>query len=173
MGLSSGLFGQISSISFSTAAGYTIVNLEDAVGVDQLEDWDNLGLMFKAGLAYRLKDNLLLVGEVGSNRLYYWEYYWNDGYYDGYRLGPDWTSSVGIHMKLYLSGPLFLQFGLGAYFYGEGAGVVPGDVLQLGYEIPLAGSFSLPVIFRVENVMGNGFPISLMLGSGISFNFTR
>lgn len=171
--LSATLMGQIKSLSFSTAAGYTFVDLYKAVGVDQLEDWDNLGAMFKASVDYRIGEKAILVGEIGSNRLYYWEYYWNDGYYDGYRWSSSWTTNLGVHFKTYLSARFFLELGLGAYIYNNGSGVVPGDVLQLGYEIPTSGMFSIPVLFRIENVMGDGFPVSVLLGTGASFNFRK
>ena len=173
LALSSSLSGQISSVSFTTAAGYTFVNLYEAVGVDQLEDWDNLGIMFKANVDYRFRDKVLLVGEVGSNRLYYWEYYWSDGYYDGYRWSSSWTTNLGVHLKLYLMEQMFLQLGLGAYFYNNGTGVVPGDVVQLGYEIPTSGNFAIPIVIRMENVMGDGFPVSVLLGSGLTFKFRK
>ena len=164
---------QIRSLSLTTGAGYTLVNLTEAVGVDDLEDWDNTGVMIKANVDFRLNDKLILVGEAGSNRLYYWEYYWTDGYYDGWRYRSEWTTNFGVHIKTYFGERLFLQAGLGLHIYNDGSGMVPGEVIQLGYDIPAGAKISVPVLFRIENVTGNGFPVSFMLGTGVSLNLNK
>jgi len=38
------------------------------------EEWDHIGVVIKAVGEYELKPELFLVGEIGSNRLYYREY---------------------------------------------------------------------------------------------------
>jgi hypothetical protein len=171
--ISMSTMSQIKSVSLTTAAGYTLVNINEAVGVNQLEDWGNFGLMIKASADFQLNDNLILVGEAGTNRLYSWEYYWNDGYYEGWRYGSDWTTNLGVHIKTFFGERLFVQAGIGLHRYNDGSGIVFGDVVQLGYNIPVDDNISIPVLFRIENVMGNGFPISFMLGSGVSFNFNK
>ena len=165
--------GQVSAVSLTTAAGYTMVDLNEAVGVDDLEEWDNIGVMIKASVDFRLSEKLFLVGEAGSNRLYYWEYYWSDGYYDGWRYRSEWTTNFGVHIKTFFGERFYLQAGPGLHIFNDGSGTVPGVVAQAGYTIPAVGSFSIPLLFRIENVMGSGFPVSFLLGTGVSMNFSR
>jgi len=172
-GLSLSGTAQFKSINFSMGAGYTLVNFDKAVGVDDLEEWDNIGAMIKVSVDFQLRDNLFLVGEVGTNRLYYWEYYWSDGYYSGYRFGTDWTSNLVVQLKGYLSDRIFLQSGIGLHFYNDGSGMVPGDVVQIGYEIPLNDKITIPVLVRMENVWGQGSPSLFMLGAGASYKLFK
>jgi hypothetical protein len=165
--------GQISSFSFSAGAGYTIVNIEKAIDYADLEDWDNIGAMIKVSADYEIKEKLMLVGEIGTNRLYYWEYYWNDGYYSGYRYRAEWTTNFGIHLKKYFNEKGFLQIGPGLHIFNDGSGVVPGLVFQLGYEIPIAGNIFLPVLFRVESVFGSSLPTSALVGAGITYRLGK
>ncbi|MEE4116519.1 MAG: hypothetical protein V2I37_10140 [Marinilabiliaceae bacterium] len=166
-------FGQFKAVGFSVGAGYTAVNIEEAIDYSPLEEWDNFGIMIKANAEYNIKDKFIVVGEAGSNRLYYWEYYWNDGYYNGYRWGSEWTSNLSLHIKKYIRNKAFIQAGPGVHFFNNGTGVVPGLVFQIGNDIELTHNISLPLLFRVESVFGNSSPTSLLLGAGLSYSFTR
>lgn len=165
--------GQFKSIGFTAGAGYTAVNIEKAVDYSPLEEWDNFGVFIKANANFQVKDKLIIVGEAGSNRLYYWEYYWNDGYYDGYRYRAEWTSNLGIHLKKYLGSNTFLQIGPGIHIFNGGSGVVPGLVFQLGYDLSITDNISLPLVFRIESIFGNALPTSAMAGAGASYQFAR
>ena len=65
---------QFRSAGLIVGAGYTIVDVEKAIDYSPLEEWDNIGIIIKAQSEYELKSGLRLVGELGENRLYYWEY---------------------------------------------------------------------------------------------------
>ena len=164
---------QIKSVGFTGGAGYTAVNVEKAVDYSPLEEWDNFGVFIKANVDFQVKDKLILVGEAGSNRLYYWEYYWNDGYYSGYRGRAEWTTNLGIHLKKYIGTNAFMQIGPGIHIFNDGTGVVPGLVFQLGYDLSITENISIPLVFRIESVFGNATPTSAMLGGGASYRFTR
>lgn len=102
-------------------AGYTIVDIEDAIDYSPLEEWDHIGIMFKAVAEYRLKPGLFLVGEFGENRLYYWEYRWSDGYYSGTRWRSEWTTNIGLSFKK-LVGAFYLQAGPAIHIFNDGSG---------------------------------------------------
>ena len=167
------LFSQVKSVGFVAGAGYTAVDIEKAISVNDLEDWDHIGVMIKATVDYALPGGLILTGEAGGNRLYYWEYYWNDGYYSGYRYRSEWTSSLGLHIKKYFGNNLFVQAGPGIHAFNDGSGVVPGLVLASGLNIDAGTRFYVPVSLRVETVFGNATPICVLLGSGLSLRLWK
>jgi len=162
---------QFRSAGLMVGAGYTIVDIEDAIDYSPLEEWDNIGVIIKAVVEYELKPGLLLVGELGSNRLYYWEYSWSDGYYSGTRWRSEWTSNIGISFKKMLGESFYLQAGPGVHIFNDGSGTVLGLLLGAGYELGLGNHFRVPLGFRVEPVFGNAIPVSLLLHSGIRYVF--
>ena len=166
-------FGQFKAVGFSVGAGYTAVDIEEAIDYSPLTDWDNFGVMIKASVEYNIKDKFIIVGEAGSNRLYYWEYSWSDGYYTGSRWGSEWTSNLSVHLKKYFWNKAFIQVGPGVHFFNDRTGIVPGLVFQLGNDIEINQDISLPLLFRMESVFGNSTPSSLLLGAGLSYSFTR
>jgi hypothetical protein len=160
---------QIRSVGLIAGAGYTAVDIEDAVDWSPLEEWDNFGIIIKAVVEYELKPGLFLVGEVGENRLYYWEYRWSDGYYSGTRYRSEWTTNIGLSFKKLLGESLYVQAGPGVHIFNDGSGTVLGLVLGAGYEMEVGDRFVVPFGFRVEPVFGNAVPISLLLHTGIRY----
>ena len=169
--LSFSAYSQLTSFSLQTGAGYTIVDIEKAIDETDLEDWDNIALMFKGSVEYGLKNGLSLVGEIGSNRLYYWEYFWSDGFYSGYRYRAEWTTNFGVQIKKRMGNKAFILAGPGLHIFNDGSGVVPAIVASGGINIPLGGKLSLPVMLRIESVFGNSVPTSLILGTGLTYLF--
>ena len=90
---------QLRSVGLVVGAGYTAVDVEKAVDYSPLEEWDNIGIIIKATAEYELRPGLMLVGDFGENRLYYWEYRWNDGTYYGTRYRSEWTTNIGVSFK--------------------------------------------------------------------------
>ncbi|MCK5068053.1 MAG: hypothetical protein KAR16_11460 [Bacteroidales bacterium] len=160
---------QLRSVGLVAGAGYTAVDIEDAVDWSPLEEWDNFGIIIKAVVEYELKPGLLLVGEVGENRLYYWEYRWSDGYYSGTRYRSEWTTNIGLSFKKLLNKSLYIQAGPGVHIFNDGSGTVLGLLLGAGYEMEVGDRFVVPLGFRVEPVFGNAVPISLLLHTGIRY----
>ena len=162
--------GQFRSFGLTTGAGYTAVDIEKAIDWYDLEDWDHIGVIIKAFGEYELKSGFHLVGEIGSNRLYYWEYRWSDGYYSGYRWRSEWTTNVGISVRKLVGEAFFVQAGAGVHVFNDGSGIVPGLLLGLGYDVSLSDHLRVPVGFRVEPVFGSALPTSLLLNAGIRYD---
>ncbi|MDF1574634.1 MAG: hypothetical protein P1P86_05525 [Bacteroidales bacterium] len=162
---------QFRSAGLVAGAGYTMVDIEDAINYSPLEEWDNTGVIIKAVAEYELKPGLFLVGEIGSNRLYYWEYRWTDGYYSGSRWRSEWTTNIGMSFKRMLGESMYLQAGPGFHIFNDGSGTVLGLVLAAGYELEPTDHIRIPLGFRVEPVFGSAIPISLLLHTGIRYQF--
>lgn len=161
---------QFRSAGLIVGAGYTIVDVEKAIDYSPLEEWDNIGIILKAQAEYELKSGLRLVGELGENRLYYWEYRWTDGYYSGSRWRSEWTTNLAVSVKKMMSQSLYLQGGAAIHIFNDGSGTVLGLILAAGYEVPLGDLFTLPLGIRVEPVFGSGIPIPVLVHTGIRYN---
>ena len=160
---------QFRSVGVIVGAGYTAVDVEKAINYSPLEEWDNIGIIFKAVAEYELKPELFVVGEFGENRLYYWEYRWSDGYYSGTRYRSEWTTNLGISFKKVFNETLYLQAGPAIHIFNDGSGTVLGLNLGGGYQLELSDRFVLPIGFRVEPVFGNAVPISFLVHTGIRY----
>jgi hypothetical protein len=161
---------QFRSAGLVVGAGYTLVDIENAIDYSPLEDWDHFAVIIKALGEYEMKPGLFLVGEIGSNRLYYWEYRWTDGYYGGTRWRSEWTTNFGISIKKMLNENVYVQAGPVVHIFNSG-GTVLGLVLAAGYELPLGDQLTLPFGLRVEPVFGSGIPISLLGNTGVRYLF--
>jgi hypothetical protein len=159
---------QIRSVGLALGFGGTLVDIEKAVEWDELEEWDTWATCLKATGEYQLAGGLILGGEFGANRLYYWEYRWSDGSYSGYRYDTEWTVNLGVNLTYYLLENLYLKGGAGLHFFVSG-GTVPGLLAAAGYNIALTDKFELPLEIRIEPVFGNATPVSVMLGTGIRY----
>ena len=162
---------QFRSAGLVVGAGYTLVDIENAIDYSPLEDWDHIGVIFKALAEYEMKRDLFLVGEIGENRLYYWEYRWTDGYYGGTRWRSEWTTNLGISIKKMVNENVFIQAGPSVHIFNGGTGTVLGLLLAAGYELSLGDQFTLPFGIRIEPVFGSGIPVSLLANSGIRYHF--
>ena len=160
---------QLRSVGLVVGAGYTAVDVEKAVDYSPLEEWDNIGVIFKAVAEYELRPGLMLVGEFGENRLYYWEYRWSDGFYSGTRYRSEWTTNIGVSFKKLINESLYVQAGPGVHIFNDGTGTVLGLLVGAGYEVEVADRLVLPLGFRVEPVFGNAVPISFLLHTGIRY----
>ena len=161
---------QFTSAGLVFGAGYTIVDIEDAIDYSPLEDWDHIAIIFKAVAEYQMNPGLFRVGEIGEHRLYYWEYRWTDGYYGGTRWRSEWTTNFGISVKKMMNENVFIQGGAAVHIFNSG-GTVLGLLLAAGYDIAFGDQFTVPIGIRVEPVFGSGIPISILANTGIRYNF--
>ena len=160
---------QFRSAGIVLGAGYTAVDVEKAVNYSPLEEWDNFGIIIKATAEYELRPGLMLVGEFGQNRLYYWEYRWSDGFYSGTRYRSEWTTNIGVNFKKLFNEALYIQAGPAVHIFNDGTGTVLGLLLGAGYELEVGDRLVLPLGVRVEPVFGNAVPVSFLLHSGIRY----
>jgi len=160
---------QLRSAGLLVGAGYTAVDVEKAADYSPLEEWDNIGIIIKAVAEYELRPGLMLVGEFGENRLYYWEYRWSDGYYSGTRYRSEWTTNIGVSFKKLINEALYIQAGPAVHIFNDGTGTVLGVLLGAGYELQVGDRLVVPLGVRVEPVFGNAVPVSFLAHSGIRY----
>jgi len=161
---------QFRSFGLVTGAGYTAVDIEEAIGWSPLEEWDNIGIIIKAVVEYEMKPTLFLVGEIGENRLYYWEYRYSDGYNSVTRWRSEWTTNIVISFRKLMGEALYLQAGPGLHIFNDGSGTVLGFLLGAGYDLEISDRITIPLGIRIEPVFGNAIPVSFLLNSGIRYN---
>lgn len=160
--------GQLYSAGAVLGLGGTIVDVARAVEWENLEEWDNWAIVLKVAGEYKLKNGLILGGELGANRLYYWEYMWSDGTYSSYRWGTEWTVNLGINLTKNLGENLYIKGGAGLHVFVSG-GVVPGILGAAGYNFRIKEYLIIPLELRIEPVFGNATPVPVLLGTGIKY----
>jgi len=164
--------GQFRTAGVITGVGHTFVDIKKAIDRDELEEWDNVGVIIKATGEYEIKDELFIFGEVGATRLYYWEYKWTDGSYSGFRYRSEWTTNIQVHIKKYLAETWFIQTGPGIHIFNDGSGTVAGLTAAAGYTARLSDEISVPIGVRIESVFGNATPTALMLTMGFNYDIS-
>ncbi|MCK4820998.1 hypothetical protein KA005_34855 [bacterium] len=160
---------QFRSVGFIVGAGHTIVDVEKAVDYSPLEEWDNISVVIKATAEYQLKEGLMLGGEFGANRLYYWEYKWSDGFYSGTRYRSEWTTNFGVHITKYFGKVWFAQGGAAIHIFNDGSGTVAGLLAAIGADLSVSEKISIPVAVRMEPVFGNATPIAISVVTGLKY----
>ena len=159
LGLHSILQAQFRSFGFIVGAGPTLVDVERAIDYSPLEEWDKFSVVIKATTEYQLKVGLMLGGEIGANRLYYWEYRWSDGTYSGTRYRSEWTTNLGVHVTKYLRQIWYIQGGAAIHIFNDGSGTVAGLLASTGADLKIAEKLRIPLGLRIEPVFGNATPV--------------
>ena len=159
---------QFRSFGIVVGAGHTIVDVEKMFDRD-LEEWDNIGIVLKATGEYSLQNGFSMGGEIGANRLYYWEYRWSDGTYSGTRYRSEWTTNLLVHGTKYFGENFFVQAGPGVHIFNDGSGTVLGLMTATGYNLNIGENFQIPLGLRIEFVFGEGTPIPVMLATGFKY----
>ena len=146
------------------------MDVAEAVQTPNLSDWDNLGIIIKAFGEYQLKPDIFVVGELGSNRLYYWEYPYSYGFGTYYRWRSEWTYNLGISLKKMIGEGVFVQAGPAIHIFEDGSGTVLGLLGAVGYNLSVTDKIKVPIGIRVEPVFGNAVPISILVHTGLKYN---
>ncbi len=129
-----------------------ILDLEKAIDYSPLEEWDNISVVIKVTAEYQLKEGLMLGGEFGANRLYYWEYKWSDGFYSGTRYRSEWTTNLGVHITKYFGEVWFVQGGAAVHIFNDGSGTVVGLLAATGADLTISDKLKIPLALRIEPV---------------------
>ena len=160
---------QFRSFGVIVGAGPTIVDVEKAIDYSPLEEWDKISIVIKATAEYQLKEGLMLGGEFGANRLYYWEYKWSDGFYSGTRYRSEWTTNLGIHIIKYFREVWYIQGGAAIHIFNDGSGTVPGLLVATGADLNISEKLRIPLSLRIEPVFGNATPIAISVVTGLKY----
>jgi len=156
---------QFKSVGLVVGAGYTVVDVEQVLESYTLEDWDNFSMLYKAFGEYQVNEKFLLGGEFGRNRLYYWEY--QAPGYSYYNWRTEWTTNLVIYASYYFGENLFVQFGPGIHFFDDGT--VIGFLASVGTNISVAEKLQIPLVLRIEPVLGTETPIAINFASGLKY----
>ena len=160
---------QFRSVGFIVGAGHTVVDVEKAIDYSPLEEWDKISVVIKVTAEYQLKEGLMLGGEFGANRLYYWEYKWSDGFYSGTRYRSEWTTNLGVHITKYFGEVWFMQGGAAVHIFNDGSGTVVGLLAATGADLTISDKLKIPLALRIEPVFGNATPIALSIVTGLKY----
>ena len=158
---------QIRSAGIFAGGGGTIVDVEKVLEEYDLSDWDTWSLVFKGFGEYRIGEDKAIGIELGTNRLYYWEY--QAPGYSWYNWRSEWTTNAVVYFIYDLSERFFLQAGAGVHIFNDGT--VPGIMAGGGTSFPAGERFSIPLFFRIEPVFGSGTPVAVNLGTGLRLEF--
>lgn len=153
---------QLSSVGLIAGGGVTVVDVEKVLEPYSLSDWNTWSLVFKGFAEYQIGEGKALGLEIGSNRLYYWEY--QAPGYSWYNWRTEWTTNAVFYFMKELGSKFFIQSGLGVHFFHNGtvAGLMAGG----GTRFPVGEKLSIPLFFRIEPIFGTGTPVAINIGTG-------
>lgn len=110
-------------------------------------------------------------GEVGFNRLYYWEekYYISSSEYPRWRWGQAWTIDYGGILRTDVGKYFYTLTGFTIHTYFNGYGTHVGLPIGLGFTFPIGKSFALSTDYRNDLIAGRGTPFTISGGIGLNF----
>lgn len=154
----------------NAGAGFTLIDLPTALEWDEnyFEEWDKVNVKVNLQCEFLDFSSFRLGAEIGYNRLYY---YYVSVPYPPFtpRVYEETVSAINISaLGTYVSGNnLFIQAGVGPYFYGEG--VTIGIKGALGYRISVGENVAVPISLVADLNTGDGTPFSFGLTVGIEY----
>ncbi|WP_425391620.1 hypothetical protein [Ekhidna sp.] len=168
-------------INFHNSWGYNLVNIEEATGSPkfddslpsgsrQLTDWNQFYYNGEVQFLKTTSNDLDIGVALGYNRLYFYEErYRNFGNSDFYfDYGTIWTFEVSCMLNKYWD-EWFGTLSAGLHSFQDGSGSTAGLAFGAGRSVVLSSSFSLPVVFKMDMVFGDGTTIAPNLGIGLQW----
>lgn len=168
-------------INFHNSWGYNLVNIEEATGSPkfddslppdsrQLTDWNQFYYNGELQFLKTTSDDLDIGVALGFNRLYFYEERYrnfgnNDFYFD---YGTIWTFEVSGIINKYWN-EWFGTLSAGLHTFQDGSGSTGGLAFGAGRTVELSSSFSLPVVFKMDMVFGDGTTLAPNLGVGLQW----
>jgi hypothetical protein len=165
-----GFARKFKDISLTLYPGYTLINFEKAL------PWPNTNLnessRFHFSLAARgfieSKKQFHFGAELALNQLYYAYYIIPSGQtpiYDEYTVS---TGSLMALARLPLD-DFFAVGGVGFQVFNNG--ISPAICLEAGYTFTATKKLKFPVSIRINPILGNGMPVPVSIGAGMSYRF--
>ena len=164
--------------------GYNLVNIEEATGspkfdeslpsgTRQLTDYNQFYYNGEVQLLKPISQSMDIGLAVGFNRLYYWEERYRNLFDTGFNFdfGTIWTFEVSGMANFYW-GDWFGTTSFGFHSFQDGSGSTAGLSAGTGRIITLGESLSLPIVFKVDTVFGDGTTIAPNLGFGLQWTFS-
>ena len=154
---------QIRSAGILAGGGGTVVDVEKVLEPYSLSEWNTWSMVFKAFAEYSIGEKKALGLELGSNRLYYWEY--QAPGYSYYNWRTEWTTNAVLYYIADIGERMFIQSGIGIHVFNDGT--VAGLMAGFGALFPAGEKFTVPLFVRIEPVFGSGTPVAINVGTGI------
>ncbi len=148
--------------------GLNILDVEESEGWT-LNDWGTYSNLTSLEGLFKLRDKFLLGGEIGAQRLYYWERRSpSTGYFTW---GTRWTYNVGaLAATSLIDEKLMLKAGAAARIYADGSGTALAVMAALDYALFSFGKFSVPLGFRSDFIMAKAPTVCLNITLGLRKN---
>lgn len=155
-------------IQINAYPGYTAVNFEQALGYsdEYMIDWDQF-CYSGAVKGYLVTEILSYGAELSWQRLYYGYYRVPYGPSPAYREFDISTVSITGIARYSPKRKFYLAGGAGIHFFNDG--VAPSLLIEPGYNISAGEKLNIPVSLRLNPIFGDGTPISVCLGIGVSY----
>ena len=153
------------NIALYNANGVNILDVEKSEDYE-LEDWNTYSNETLIEFTRVNDQGLILGGEFGAHRLYYWER--RDTYYGYYYWGTQWTYHLGGLVGYALNEKISLKTGLNFRYYSDGSGIAVAIPIFADYGIRLTDRLSLPVGIRTDAIFANAFTFSLNISIGLN-----
>lgn len=155
------------NIAIYNANGVNILDVEQSEEYE-LEEWDTYSNETLVEYTRISKKGLIIGGEFGAHRLYYWER--SEPYYGYFIWGTLWTNNLGGMVGYTPIKCLSLKTGLNLRYYGDGSRIAVAIVpISAVYGIRLSDRFSIPVSIRTDTIFANAFTFSLNIAVGLRY----
>lgn len=154
-------------IAIYNANGTNILDVEQSEEYE-LEDWNTYSNETLIEFTRISENGLILGGEFGAHRLYYWER--RDSYTGYFYWATLWTYHLGGLVGYTPNEKLSFKTGLNFRYYGDGSGIAVAIVpIFADYGIRLTDRLSLPVGVRTDAIFANAFTFSLNISVGLRY----
>ena len=157
---------QSMNIALYNANGVNLLDVEKSEEYE-LEDWNTYSNETLVEFTKVNDRGLILGGEFGAHRLYYWER--RDSYYGYYYWGTQWTYHLGGLVGYTQNEKLSLKTGLNFRFYSDGSGIAVAIPIAADYGIRLSDRLTLPVGIRTDAIFANAFTFSINILVGLRY----
>ena len=159
--------------------GYTRVNVSNAMDIPEyseitdegLVEWDRFNYKGLLQVFKKKQGNLLIGGELGIHRLYYWEKKFYPSIYSSARWnwGTIWTAQAGGLVKGIIASQYYVMTGGSLHLFLNGTGVTIGFPFAVGHEIRITENVTIPAEFRIDIIFGKAIPMGLGGGAGVQY----
>lgn len=155
--------------------GFTAVDItQTRYSSGTMVDWDKFHYQGLIQLMIKPRRIVSFGGEVGFNRLYYWEQrYYNSSGDNRWRWGQAWTIDYGPVIHVNLGKYFYTMTGFLIHTYFNGYGTHVGFPFGVGACFPITKHFGISTDIRNDLISGRGAPFAIAGGVGLNFFFNK
>lgn len=155
--------------------GFTAVDItQTRYSSGSMVDWDKFHYQGLIQFMIKPRKIISLGGEVGFNRLYFWEQKYVNSYGDNrWRWGQAWTIDYGPIIYVGLGKYFYTMTGFVIHTYFNGYGTHAGLPIGIGACFPITKHFGISTDIRNDLISGRGTPFAIAGGLGLNFFIKR